>query len=76
MNVEVTVLGSPSLISLMVYLHIATLNLNPNVSELRSCVKVEGGRSGFPVCNKPDGFCGRKAAFEEEEEDLTFSDSS
>ena len=28
-----------------------------------------GGRPGLPVPNKPYGLCGRKAAFEEEEED-------
>ena len=28
-----------------------------------------GGRAGFPVPNKPDGFCGRKATLEEEEEE-------
>ena len=34
-----------------------------------------GDRPGLPVYNKPDGFCGHKATFEEEE-DLTVSDSS
>ena len=52
-NVEVAFLGSPSLISLMVSVDV----------ELRSCrCERRGGRPGLPVPNKPDGFCGRKAA--------------
>ena len=30
-------------------------------SELRSCVKIRGGRPGLPVPNKPYAFSGRKA---------------
>ena len=39
--------------------HKATLNCN--MTELRSCVKVEVGRPGFPVLNSPYGLCGHKA---------------
>ena len=42
MDVEVAVLGSPSLISLVVCVAVkATLKQNCTESELRSCVKVE-----------------------------------
>ena len=55
MKVEVAVLGSPSLISLMVSVDVKQ-HVYQSVSELRSCVKVE-----VAVPNRPDGLCGRKA---------------
>ena len=40
------------------------------MAELGSCVKVElPAQARLPVCNKPYGFWGRKATFEEEEEE-------
>ena len=56
-KVEVDVLGSPSLIVLMVSACGRKATLNCSLSELRSCVKVE-----VDVPNSPYGFCGRKAS--------------
>ena len=63
-NVDVDVLGSPSLIVLIV-----DVKLNKNVTtEFRSRVNVnQCGRPGLPVPNS--SYCGRKAAFEQEELD-------
>ena len=36
--------------------------MSVQTSEFRSCVKSRGGRPGLPVPNKPDCFCGCKAA--------------
>ena len=44
MKVEVDVLGSPSLILRMVSVDVK----QHRISELRSCVKSRGGRSGLP----------------------------
>ena len=68
MKVEVAVLGSPSLVVLMVsvdlkqHLKKKTLSLSSGpVCESR------GGRPGLPVLNSLYGLCGREAALEEEE---------
>ena len=59
-KVEVAVLGSPSLISLMV-------SVDVNHHERRSILRAQelcesrGGRPRLPVPNKPYGFCGRKS---------------
>ena len=57
---EVAVLGSPSLIVLMVSVdekqHLAFWRV---FSEPRSCVK-RGGRAGLPVPNSPYGLCEQK----------------
>ena len=50
MKVEVAILGSPSLISLMVFV------------KVKQHCESRGGHPGLPVPNKPYGFCGRKAA--------------
>ena len=59
-RVEVAVLGSPSLISLMVSVdvkhHVYYYALSLRVQEL---CESRGGRPGLPVPNKPYGFCGR-----------------
>ena len=70
MKVEVAVLGSPSLIVLLVSVdvkqhgangpsglcgHIATLNKHQELCESRD------GRPGLPVPNSPLGLCGREA---------------
>jgi len=47
-KVEVTVLGSPSLIVCMVSVDVKRATLNSNSSEFRSCVKVEVAVLGFP----------------------------
>ena len=47
MRVEVAVLGSPSLIRLVVSVDVVSLNLNLS-SELRRCVKVEVAVLGSP----------------------------
>ena len=54
---EGAVLGSPSLIVLMVSVDVRnkSFNLNVGVSEFRSCVKVETA-----VPNSSYGLCGRK----------------
>ena len=64
MKVEVDVLGSTSLIVLMVCGSKATVKESERrlfCSELRSCVKVEVDILGSPVPNSPYGLCGRKA---------------
>ena len=55
MKVEVAILGSPSLIVLMV---------SVDVKQLRAQELCEsrGGHPGFPVPNSPYGLCRRKAA--------------
>ena len=45
------------------------------MSELRICVKVEVDVLGVPSLNSPYGLCGRKATFEEEEEECIPSES-
>ena len=63
MKVEVAVSGSPSLISLMVFVDVKqhrTALTHTRQSSLT--VKVDsGGHLWLPVPNKPDGFCGRTA---------------
>ena len=58
MKVEVAVLGSPSLISLMVSVDVKQ-HLE-EIDELRAQELCEsgGGHPGLPIPNKPDGFCG------------------
>ena len=62
MKVEVAVLGSPSLIVLMVSVdvkqHKTRTALEFRVQEL---CESRGGRPGLPVPNSPYGLCGRKA---------------
>ena len=55
MNVEMAVLGSPSLISLMVSVDVKHLERERSpLSELRNCVKASrGGRPRLPVPNSP-----------------------
>ena len=62
MKVEVVVLGSPSLISLMVSMAVKH-NERRKCCFLRARELCEGrgGRPGRPVPNKLHGFCGRKA---------------
>ena len=62
MKVEVAVLGTPSLITLMVSVDIKQ-HLKNRVQEL---CESRGGRPGLPVPNKPYGFRGHKATFEEQ----------
>ena len=61
-KVEVAVLGSPSLISLMVSVdvkhHERRKKKDTDDSELRSCVKVEVDVLAPRPCNNPDGLCG------------------
>ena len=56
LKIEGTVLGSPSLISLMV--SVAVKHHGRKAQEL---CESRGGRPGLPVPNKPYGLCGRKA---------------
>ena len=65
MKVEVDVLGSTSLIVIMISVDVKQhlkKKKKTHTSELRSCVKVEVGRP-----NSPYGLCGRKSRVEEEE---------
>ena len=60
-KVEVTVLGSPSLIILMVSVDVkqhSTWN-----SDTQELCESRGDRPGLPVPNNPYGLCGRKATF-------------
>ena len=63
MKVEGAVLGSPSLISLMVSVDVKHYERRSETLRIRAQELCEsrGGRPGLPVPNKPDGFCGRKA---------------
>ena len=59
MEVEVDVLGSPSLIVLVVSVDVkAILEENSRTKEL---CESRGGRPGLPVPNSLYGLCGRKA---------------
>ena len=61
MKVEVTVLGSLPLISLMVSVDVkqhSTWN-----SDTQELCESRGDRPGFPAPNNPYGLCGRKATF-------------
>ena len=56
-KVEVAVLGSPSIINLMVSVDVKQyLKIR-----VRGLCESRGGRPGLPVLNKPYGFSGRKA---------------
>ena len=65
------VLGSPSLtvltVSVDVKQHLKKRMKPGTLSEFRSCVKV---KVAVLVPNSPDGFCGRKATFEEEDDQI------
>ena len=64
-KVKVAVLGSPSLIILMVSVDVKRyLKIN-----FWSCVKAEVAVVGYPsiINHKPYGFCGRRAIFEDKE---------
>ena len=52
MKVELDVLGSPSLISLMVSMDVKAQEL----------FESRGGHPGLPVLNKPYDFCGRQSS--------------
>ena len=54
MKVEVAVMGSPSLIVLMV-----SVDVKP--FRAQDLCESRGGRHGLPVPNSPYGLCGRKA---------------
>ena len=58
MKVEVEILGSPSLIVLMV-----SVDVEQHLKKLRAQELCEsrGGRPGLPVPNSPYDLCGRKA---------------
>ena len=58
MKVVVTVMGSPSLLVLMVSVDVKPLDIVQELCESR------GGRPGLPVPNSPYGLCGRKAALD------------
>ena len=59
MEVEVAVLGSSSLIVLVLSVEVKQHQID---IELRSCVKVDVAVLGSnSVANKPFGFCGREA---------------
>ena len=59
MKVEVPVLGSPSLIVLMV-----SLDVNQhNICQAQVLCESRGGRPGLPVPNSPYGLFGRKSTF-------------
>ena len=64
MKVKVAILGSPSLVVLMIRGRKVTVNFNfVLVSEPRRCVKVEVAVLGSPSLTIPiDSLCGRKAA--------------
>ena len=57
------VMGSPSLISLMVFVdikhHVYLLTINKETAQ--ELCESRGGRHWLPVPNKPYDFCGRKA---------------
>ena len=66
MKVEVAVLGSPSLIVLMVSVDVKQ-HLNIGHHRAQKLCESRGGRPWLPVANSPYGerLCGRKATFEE-----------
>ena len=59
MKVEVAVLGSPSLISLMISVDVR--QHRTDVIRAQEPCESRGGRPGLPVPNKPYDLCGRKA---------------
>ena len=78
MEVEVTVLGSrPSLVVCTVSVDVKQ-HLKKRRQQLRALEVYEsrGSRPGLPVPNSPYGLCGRKATFEEEEEDSSLESRS
>ena len=63
MKVEVAVLGSPSLIVLVVSVdltHHLNLDFDENIRAQKLC-ESRGGRPGLAVRNRPYGLCGCKA---------------
>ena len=60
-KVEVAVVGSPSLISLIVSVDVTQHSASHVVHRAQELCESRGGRCGFPVPNKPDSFCGRNA---------------
>ena len=70
MEVEVAVLGSPSLIVLM-----PTVDVKQHLKKKKKKIRAQepcecrGGRPGLSVPNSLHGHYGRKATFEEEEEE-------
>ena len=63
MKVEVAVLGSPSLIVLMVFVDIKQ-HWTTRIRAQELCGS-RGGRPGLPVPNKLHGFCGHKATLDQ-----------
>ena len=61
-KVEVSVLGSPSLIVLMTSVDVRQHWTRTHIRAQQLC-ETRGGRPGIPVPNSPYGFCGRKANF-------------
>ena len=59
MKVEVAVLGSPSLIILMVSVD-GKQHSTSTADRAQKLCENRGGRPGLPVPNNPDVFCGRK----------------
>ena len=69
MKVEVVVLGSPSLIVLIVCESKPTFEEEEEVHyRAPELCESRGSRPGLPVPNSLYGLCGRKATFEEEKE--------
>ena len=66
MKVEVAVVGSPFLIALMVSVDVKH-HWNYIFYRGQELCESRGGRPGLPVPRSPYGLCGRKAAFEEDE---------
>ena len=70
MKVEVAVLGSPSLVVLMVSVDVKQHQLEQQSSD-RSCVKVEVGVFGsLSLILSPYGLCGRKATLKNRVQEL------
>ena len=61
MKIEVAVLGSPSLIVLMVSVDVKQHGRRNSAHRAQELCENRGGRPGLPVPNSPYGLCGRKA---------------
>ena len=70
MKVEVHVLGFPSRIVCVVSVDVKQHLKKTQVRAQELC-ESRGGRSGLPDPNKHYGFCGSRAAFEEDEGHMT-----